>query len=374
MIVFRVDTSIDIGSGHVMRCLTLADLFKAQGLVCHFICREHPGNMIDHIRQSGYQVHELQAVDPGCVAENDGQDEPLLAHSHWLGVSQQEDANECIPLLQSLKPDWLIVDHYAMDSRWENLVRHTCKKVFVIDDLADRSHDCDLLLDQNLGRRSEDYAELVPLNCHLLIGPQYALLRPEFAALRECSLEYRKQPKIERILITMGGVDKDNATGRVLEALQHCSLSPNCRISVVMGASAPWLESVRQQALKMPWHTEVLVNIRDMANRMAKSDLSIGAAGSTSWERCCLGLPALLVVLAENQWPIAQALQAEQAAGMVGAVEKICDQLPMAMDKLFQDSTLSEMSKHACMIADGLGALRVLEKLEQPGDLNKNHG
>lgn len=356
MIVFRVDASIDIGSGHVMRCLTLADLFKAQGLVCHFICREHPGNMIDHIRQSGYQVHELQAVDPGCVAENDGQDEPLLAHSHWLGVSQQEDANECIPLLHSLKPDWLIVDHYAMDSRWENLVRHACKKVFVIDDLADRSHDCDLLLDQNLGRRSEDYAELVPLNCHLLIGPQYALLRPEFAALRECSLEYRKQPKIERILITMGGVDKDNATGRVLEALQHCSLPNDCRISVVMGANAPWLESVHQQALKMPWPTEVLVNIKDMADRMARSDLAIGAAGSTSWERCCLGLPTALVVLAKNQSAAAKSLCDANAALCLGLDASFAEDIKRMLDELNEEKAiLSGLVENSKLITDGTG-------------------
>ena len=365
MIVFRVDASIDIGTGHVMRCLTLANLFKAKGLASYFICREHLGNMIDHIKQSGYQVHKLPAVDPGYSKINKGDDEATLAHSHWLGTSQQKDAKECVPLLHSLKPDWLIVDHYALDIRWENMLRHACKKVFVIDDLADRSHDCDLLLDQNLGRCSKDYAKLVPRDCRLLIGPQHALLRPEFAALRERSQEYRKQPKIGHILITMGGVDKANATGRVLEALQHCSLPKDCRISVVMGANAPWLESVRQQALKMPWPTEVLVNIKDMADRMAKSDLAIGAAGSTSWERCCLGLPALSVVLAENQWSIARTLEAEGVTGLVGTIEEISDQLPKAMDRLSQDPILSEMSEKACAIADGLGALRVLAELEQ---------
>ncbi len=371
MIVFRVDASIDIGSGHVMRCLTLANLFKAEGQECHFICRGHPGNLIETIRQNGYSVHELSAVKPEDTREAEECDEPLLAHSPWLGTSQQEDADECIPLLSNLKPDWLIVDHYALDSRWENLLRHTCNKLLVIDDLADRSHACDLLLDQNLGRHPDDYAKWVPRDCHLFVGPRYAILRPEFAALREYSLKRRKPPRGQHILITMGGIDKDNATGRVLEALQACSLPNDCRISIVMGANAPWIEDVRQQAAEMPWPTEVLVNIKDMAKRMAESDLAIGAAGSTSWERCCLGLPTLSVVLAENQWPIARALEVEQATFVVGTVEEIFYQLPKFMNKLFQGSRLSKMTEHASEITDGLGATRVLEKIEQLNEPEK---
>src|SRR5690606_35975420 len=189
-------------------------------------------------------------------------------------------------------PDWLIVDHYALDARWESQQKDFCGRLAVIDDLASRPHSCDLLLDQNLGRRMQDYSHLVADNCELLIGPDYALLRPEFISARKHSLERREKPVLRNLLISMGGVDKDNVTSHVLEALKPCLLPNDTRISVVMGANAPWAGLVQQQAAMMPWCTEVVFNVDNMAQRMAESDFAIGAAGSTSWERCCLGLPA----------------------------------------------------------------------------------
>jgi spore coat polysaccharide biosynthesis predicted glycosyltransferase SpsG len=141
------------------------------------------------------------------------------------------------------------------------------------------------------------------------------LLRPEFAALRAYSLQRREaQPALRQLLISMGGVDQPNATGQVLQALKTCALPADCRIIVVMGLTAPWLQNVRELAAQMAWPTEVVVNVSDMAQRMADSDLAIGAAGSTSWERCCLGLPTLVVVLSENQRYIATALDRAGAA------------------------------------------------------------
>lgn len=362
--VFRVDSSIDMGSGHVMRCLTLADALKAQGMECHFICRSHPGHLINHIEAEGYPVHQLP------LAQEDNKSlEPrnaeTLSHAHWLGATQQEDAEACLSLLHDLNPNWLVVDHYALDSRWERKVAHICSKVMVIDDLADRPHICDLLLDQNLGREAIDYSNLVPQQCQILAGPQYALLRPEFAALREFSLRRRNEQKLEQILITMGGVDKDNATGKVLAALKNSVLPAKCRIKIVMGASAPWLAKVRQQADALPWETQVLVNINDMAQQMVVSDLAIGAAGSTSWERCCLGVPTLMVVLAENQRPIARALDTMQAARLVGVVDDIPGQLPETMNDLVENQMLVAMSENARGITDGSGVTRVMDALEQ---------
>jgi UDP-2,4-diacetamido-2,4,6-trideoxy-beta-L-altropyranose hydrolase len=180
-------------------------------------------------------------------------------------------------------------------------------------------------------------------------------------------LQRRQQPVLKQLLITMGGVDQPNATGQVLLALQGCALPPDCRIAVVMGPQAPWLEQVRMQAQDMPWPTEVLVNITEMAQRMADSDLAIGAAGSTSWERCCLGLPTLMVALAVNQWPGAKALGAAQAACLIGDVGDIAAQLPLAVAEANHANRLMQMSTFASAVTNGRGVDKVLQAL---GGLN----
>jgi UDP-2,4-diacetamido-2,4,6-trideoxy-beta-L-altropyranose hydrolase len=302
-IAFRVDASLQIGSGHVMRCLTLADALKAQGADCYFISREHTGNLLEVIDQRDYKVHRLAAP----LTHTQTAQEP--AQAAWLGSTWQTDAADTAAILAELQPDWLVVDHYALDQRWEEALAPHYRQLLVIDDLADRAHNCDLLLDQNLGHQPAHYAQRVPAHCRVLTGPHYALLRPEFAALRTYSLQRRQaQPALRQLLITMGGVDQPNATGQVLQALKTCALPADCHITVVMGLTAPWLQNVQELAAQMPWPTDVVVNVSDMAQRMADSDLAIGAAGSTSWERCCLGLPTLMVVLADNQRGIANAL------------------------------------------------------------------
>ena len=373
-IAFRTDASLQMGSGHVMRCLTLADALKAQGAQCHFISRAHPGHLMEVIRQRGYMVNSLvapvqkaqAAIKNSAVtvqeSQQNQQHEP--AHAAWLGNTWQTDAQETAAVLASLQPDWLVVDHYALDQRWEDALAAHCSQLLVIDDLADRPHRCDLLLDQNLGRQPQDYAGLVPTHCQVLTGPHYALLRPEFSALRPYSLQRRQaQSALRQLLITMGGVDLPNATGQVLQALKTCALPQACRISVVMGLTAPWLQNVQELAAQMPWPTEVVVNVNDMAQRMADSDLAIGAAGSTSWERCCLGVPTLMAVLAENQQPGAQAMEAAHAARLIGAVSDIATQLPLAVAELIDSERHSRMSLAASAVSDGRGVEKVLSAM-----------
>lgn len=364
-IAFRTDATLLMGSGHVMRCLTLADVLETQGVECHFISREHPGHMLDLIRQRGFPVAVLSTELPQPTKSSqvtiDPVDQPT--HAPWLGCDWQTDARQTGVILARLQSDWLVVDHYALDQRWEAALRPHYQKLLVIDDLADRPHHCDLLLDQNLGRRSQDYAGLVPAHCKVLIGPEYALLRPEFAALRPYSLQRRERPTLKHLLITMGGVDLPNATVQVLQALKSCVLPQDCRISVVLGRQAPSLQQVREVGQNMPWPTQVLVNITDMAQRMADSDLAIGAAGSTSWERCCLGLPTIIVVLADNQRSGARALQAVQAAHLIDSVSEIGAQLPRAVQALTQDLRVIQHSAAASAVTDGQGADRTLRAM-----------
>ncbi|MBC3457524.1 UDP-2,4-diacetamido-2,4,6-trideoxy-beta-L-altropyranose hydrolase [Pseudomonas mosselii] len=359
-VVLRADASLEIGVGHVMRCLTLADALRQRGVECHFISREHPGHLIEQVRERGYCVHVLPCEPAGSV-EDDG-----VAHGAWLGSTQPDDVQACRAIMAVLQPDWLIVDHYALDSRWERELKPYCKKLLVIDDLADRSHDCDMLLDQTLGRDEGHYRPWVPAHCVVLCGVQYALLRPEFAALRAASLERRSTPRLLELLVTMGGVDKDNATGQVLEALRYCELPAPCRITVVLGPSAPWLSEVRSLAEGMPWSTRVLVGVSNMGQLMADSDLAIGAAGATSWERCCLGLPTLMMVLAVNQRLVANVLEAVGAAWVLGPNEGSVEQLPEYMAKLANDlGTLGRMGRVAAGLLDGRGADVVVKLLEE---------
>lgn len=361
--VFRADASLDIGTGHVMRCLTLADALQKRGYECFFICREHPGNLIEFIQAKGYHVYPLPFSQ--LTSSNHSEDEGMsLVHSAWLGSSQQEDAAACQKTLVNIKPQWLIVDHYALDISWEEVVKPYCVRLMVIDDLADRVHQCDLLLDQTFGRQVEEYAPLVPARCKVLCGAHYALLRPEFSEWRSYSLQRRRPPELKQILVTMGGVDKNNATGLTLDVLGEMDLPDGCQIAVVMGTTAPWLDAVRQQAESLPHPTNVLTSVNNMAQLMADSDLAIGAAGATSWERCCLGLPTVMIELAENQRHVARSLVLVGAVNALSSGGQITVELPSVLLTLIgSKGELKKMSRAAAQVTDGLGVETVIGHL-----------
>jgi UDP-2,4-diacetamido-2,4,6-trideoxy-beta-L-altropyranose hydrolase len=349
-VIFRVDASLQIGTGHVMRCLTLAKVLKENGANVDFICRQHDGNLISKIQSNGFNVFELTFLTESKVDDK-------LSHSHWLGVTQQQDVIECFNILKETKVDWLIVDHYGIDEDWQKLFKPRYNKLMVIDDLADRYHQCDLLLDQTFGRQQDDYKALVPTNCELLLGPQYALLRPDFSKWRLYSLERRSHSKFKQLLINMGGVDADNVTGKVLKKLKVCNLPHDISIIVVMGASAPHLENVKDIVCTLPYVTTVKVDVDNMAEIMANSDIAIGASGATSWERCCLGLPSIQIVLAKNQQMIAKLLANKEAIRLLQDIEELPNLLENAVSWMKNTSNISQQ------ISNGKGSLKVLGKI-----------
>lgn len=358
-VAFRTDASLEIGSGHVMRCLTLAEGLHRQGAACRFLMREHRGHLIDMVRERGFVV---VALDGG--AQTAKHDAPAAwTHASWLGCSWRADADQTRHALGYGSVDWLVVDHYAIDAEWERSMSDVCRHLLVIDDLADRPHHCDVLLDQNLGRDGRDYATLVPEDCTLLIGPTHALLRPEFAAHRAESLLRRRPPRLQHLLVAMGGVDAGNATGRVLTALRDSPLTPESSITVVMGRQAPWLQSVQTQAADMPWPCKVLVQVDDMARLMTECDLAIGAAGGSAWERCSLGLPCLLIVLADNQRAGTRALAASGAAIMLADNEDLPAELGTRIASLKNADALSRLVDAASAVTDGRGVERVIPHL-----------
>ena len=366
-IAFRADASVEIGSGHVMRCLTLADALAEVGARCHFICRDLPGQMVHHISAKGHAVTLLPAPTADQT-ERVLSATPVPPHAAWAGVPLDDDIAQSRAVLAKLVPDRVVVDHYALDARWETQAPPRGTPVMVIDDLADRQHHSDILLDQNLGRQAEDYRGLVPSHCKLLIGPHYALLRPEFARLRETSLARRQARKIQNLLITLGGTDKDNATGAVLETISSIALPTDLKITVVMGQNAPWLEAVNAQAETMPRPTRVLCGVSNMAELMTDADVCIGAAGSTSWERCALGLPTLLLVLADNQCSGAEALVKSGAAMLLGDIHKSSFEISVLAKAFFtiqEDTYLENMAKMAATISDGMGRSRCVKKIKK---------
>jgi UDP-2,4-diacetamido-2,4,6-trideoxy-beta-L-altropyranose hydrolase len=356
-VALRTDASLHIGAGHVMRCLTLADALRERGAQSTFICRPHAGHLLELIQQRG---HTAQALAPADDAYNAPADP---SHAKWLGTDWASDAAQTQHALGDQVVDWLVVDHYALDCRWEQAMRPHTRRIMAIDDLADRPHECDLLLDQNLGRQPQDFGGLLSRHTQTLIGPDYALLRPEFAQWRNYSLQRRAQPQLKNLLITMGGVDQANATSEVLTALTRCELPADLTITVVMGTTAPWLAQVHAQAATMPRPTQVLVGVGNMAQLMAESDLCIGAAGGTSWERCCLGLPAIQLVLAANQKEINAALE------LIGSVlpvkpETLQAELLSVFEQVTNPAVLCGLSKNAAVVCDGFGAAKTVQCME----------
>ena len=348
-VVFRADASLEMGTGHVMRCLSLAQVLKYNGANIEFICRKHNGNLIDKIHSNGFNVHELEVLEKVEV-------DTRLAHSEWLGATQQQDADDCIKILKAKKNDWLIVDHYALDEQWQKRLKPYYEKLMVIDDLADRKHRCDVLLDQNFGRSPQDYKNLVPTSAKLLMGSEYALLRPEFEKYRQYSLNHRKDAKFKKLLINMGGTDPDNITGKVIERLQTAKLPKGVEITIVMGKMAPHLASVITRANKLPYRSEVKVDIDNMAELMANADIAIGASGATTWERCCLGLPTIQLVTAHNQEFIASKLNKINAIKLV-EIDDVVENLENF--QYWMKSTGESASK----VTNGSGIKSVLECL-----------
>ena len=359
-VVIRADAASHIGVGHVMRCLTLANGLRGKGAKVSFVCRPFSGHMGKRISSEGHLLQMLPQATRTIKSESDRLNAP--PHANWLGESWETDFAQTNAVLGEQFFDWLVVDHYSLDSRWESAMRKFSHKIMVIDDLADRMHDCDLLLDQTFGRGEEEYTNRVPKNCVLLTGSDYALLDPEFSKLREFSLIRRNSSKIEHLLISMGGIDQSNATGKVLESLRYSSLPNNCRITIVMGDAAPSLDNIQLQAEGLTWPTELKVNVTNMAQLMTSSDLAIGTAGSTAWERCCLGLPSIVVVLADNQRKIGHVLEQERAVILIkeiSDVEKAIRLLCESGDKL------NDLSQASRKITDGTGVEKVVLYMEK---------
>jgi UDP-2,4-diacetamido-2,4,6-trideoxy-beta-L-altropyranose hydrolase len=327
----------DIGGGHALRCLTLAHELARGGAEIIFVCDADTIAIVPALARCQFLWFDVGSAEATT---------PLAAiAAHWA-----DGADACI------------VDDYAIAGDQERELRGSAPVTMVIDDLANRRHDCDLLLDQNLGRASADYAGLVPAHAQLLCGPRFALLRPEFGAARSEALQRRQTTtSAERVLISFGLTDAGGLTLKVAQAL--CTGAQALQFDVVIGASAASRPALERLALRQS-HVTVHVDPQDLAGLMVRADIAVGAAGTTSWERCCLGLPSLVTIVADNQRGSAQALAAAGAAEILQPAAGLEEAIVAGVLRLSaRASERRQMAQRASAIADGRGVSRVARAL-----------
>lgn len=359
--LIRADAAVNIGSGHVMRCLALAEWAKQYGIHCVLLTRNTQADLNNKLIELGVTALCL-TVEPELHRAIPYQ------HSHWLDISEATDAKLSSQVIQQqtdefgCAPLFIMLDHYALAAPWENQMANYAP-VLCIDDLSDRPHQCQWLVDQTYGKTSDDYRYLTPSKCTTWIGAEYSLLRPEFKQTR--SHLQRHAPNAGeklRLLITLGGVDEHNVTMQVLELLAQAHLLVKLSITLVLGAANPHRAVLAEYCQQLDADIQLLVNTSDMATLMAQHDVCIGAAGSTVWERCALGMPTLMLVLAENQETIAQNIAAAGAAINLGRIELVTvERLADELCRLHNDKQhYLSMAEHAIAVCDGMGCERVL--------------
>lgn len=343
-IAFRVDASSSIGSGHITRCVTLArELSEHVGTIV-FVVRTDSEADCSWLQDQGFLIRRLTGEG---------------------ALSAEADAREFLAAIGEFgRLEWLVVDHYGLGAQWEASVRPATNKILAIDDLGNRAHDCDLLLDQNLyAENDRPYAGLVARNADLLIGPRFALLRPEFAKLR-AQLKLRSG-RVDSALVCFGGADPNNHTAAAIEAIRPFAPSLDS-VTVVVGAANRNSTSILEASVGMP-NCTLKIAPRDLPELLHNADLAIGGGGTMTWERACLEVPTVAVGIAANQVTVLRRLL--EYGGVLGVEEMIEPDVGTLRDlisvALKSPAMLAGMSRRAGTLVDGLGARRVAERLYQ---------
>ncbi len=344
MIVFRVDASAVIGSGHVMRCLALAETLSTYGITSTFCCRQHHGNMLAFIQSKGFQTIVLQAP----------KDAPGHSHASWLGATQTDDADEFLASLTG-PVDAVIVDHYAIDQTWQKIVAQQYNNLIVIDDLADRVHHCSILIDQNLWPdMHRRYTDLLAENTVQLLGPEYAMLRSEFRQYYVDNIE-----KKDNVVVFFGGTDPTNECLKVMTALQHFDALP-FTVDIVCGDTTNAFESHHQ--MELPAGVGVHKRLDNFVAVLAEARYAIGASGISNWERFCLRVPTTLVSVANNQDDLALHLNNEQLVRFLGRGNTLNEaDYTAEISRLITRWPKVDACKE--LLVDGLGTQRIVRQI-----------
>jgi len=340
--IIRADAAPNIGNGHVVRCLALAEALADLDFEITFVSSAATIRSVPELAQADCDI--------------------IVLEEHLQSTTEAEAIVRRFP--QGV--DLLVVDHYGRDSEFENACRPVTRKIAVLDDLADRRHECDVLLDAGVDRRREDYADLLSESCYTYFGPAYAPVRSEFRHLRSQALERRRAEPVRRMLISFGGTDAKNMTTLAICAAKESRI--NVPIDVVIGAGASNQPEVEDAAAKVNAQIHQNLDAAEMADIIGNADMAIGAAGTTTWERCCLGLPSLLVVTADNQEATAKALDRERAAKIVGRYSEVTEaSLTDAISVMAEDvAGRQRMAAAGMRICDGLGSHRMASVMDPP--------
>lgn len=349
-VVIRADASVHIGSGHVMRCLVLARGLVKQGHLVSFVCRPQVGDLIEFIEGEGFIV-DLLAPPKTWLEPQHSAD-----YIAWLQVPWLQDAQNLLTLVAVA--DLVIVDHYALNQGWQGYIKQALNcKIMVIDDLV-RQHAADLLLDQTLLRLESEYQATD--DTKLLTGCDFALLNPQFNYYRQHAVVSDKLCARPKLLLSMGGSDQPNATLSVLTALAKMPTLSRPLVTVLLGPRAPHYQQVKAFCLQQDdWITH-LDFVDDMAELMSQQQVAIGAPGTTSWERACLGIPSIIVPLADNQQTISRNLVAVNAVYKL-ELDEIVEHLLSSYQRLLQN--WSRLRVNNLKLCDGLGLNRVLKAM-----------
>lgn len=355
-VAFRTDASDVIGVGHVMRSLTLAEALRAQSrdISILFICRDQSGNLGATIRERKFDL----ALLPVTESRRDRDDR------YWPGALTEEDARESAEAIAAhlgQPADWLIVDHYGLGMRWEDELRSASRRILAIDDLG-RHHNCDMLLDQTFLVTAEQYASRVPAHCRILTGSNYALLRAEFVSPRQEIINARRASRPPyRLLISMGGSDPDNISLQVLAAVNAADI-PWSQVTVVAGPSFIHTPLLQEYCADVPGY-RVEIAPQKMSNLLLEHDIAIGASGGSSWERCAMGLPSAVLVIADNQGTIANNLASTGAVKVLGQ-PLVRGALETALEPWLSQREIYMRAVEAALdVCDGLGARRTVEAM-----------
>lgn len=351
-VLIRADASSAIGSGHVARCLTLAKVLRKHGAQVTFVCRQLPGHLLHHLTEQGFVAHALPADDP--QEQSDADIEALLP---W----QADIAALGEVLKDAPRFDWLIVDHYGLDARWESAARQFAEQLMAIDDLANRPHAVDLLLDQNYAAQVQDnpYARWLDNHCKIFLGPRFALLRDEFQ-----SQPIDIKPRVEQVLVNFGGYDAARQVYATLLALQGLD---DVQVDFVAGLNHPDWEVMSERIKACPnWRLHSLSS--DFYSLMQRADLFIGAGGGTTWERAALGLPTICISVAANQQLNAQLLARAGVHLYLGAHQTLDPQrLVQAIGLLRENRELRQsFAERGRALVDGQGAYRLAAAMMAP--------
>ncbi|HEX8593321.1 MAG TPA: UDP-2,4-diacetamido-2,4,6-trideoxy-beta-L-altropyranose hydrolase [Pseudomonas sp.] len=340
-VLIRADASLNIGTGHIARCMALADVLRSQGAQVSFACRLLPGHLSSRLETQGYRVFPLPERYPH---EQPGSDIeaplPFQSDIDALAAATQE----CF--------DWLIVDHYGLAADWEAAARRFAPRIMAIDDLANRRHEVDVLLDQNFSGSLRAYARWIGPDCQTLFGPHYALLRDEFQGE---PVEIRA--KVKRVIVNFGGFD---AAGQSWIAMQALQIYPQLDVDFIVGIDNPDWTAMQAMANGRPnWRLQTLVS--HFSRLMGEADLFIGAGGGTTWERAALGLPTICVAVAANQKANAEQLAEAGAHLYIGtrehaSVERLRQAIDLLMNNQKMRQSLASQSRH---LVDGKGTRRV---------------